>query len=107
MSEMATSKDRKSKTEPRPKQRRSKLDEECAFPSEQERLPFQIPGSYQAAMGTGEEIAVWLRTVPRNTQAILIAFVNEASYRIYGPIFWHIASKLPEIVTRVQHREFE
>ncbi len=81
---MATRKDRKSKTEPQPKQRKSKLADEFAFPGEQERLPLHIPGTYQVAMGTGEEIAVWLRGVPGNTQAILIRFSNEAGYRAYG-----------------------
>jgi hypothetical protein len=104
---MATRKDRKSKTEPRPKQRKSKLADECAFPSEQERLPLHIPGTYQVAMGTGKEIAAWLRGVPGNDRAILIPFPNEASYRIYGPIFWHVAHKLPEIVARIQRCRFE
>ena len=104
---MATSKDRKSKTEPWSKQRKSKLAGECAFPSEQERLPLHIPGTYQVAMGTGGEIVAWLRRVPRNIQAILIPFSDEASYRMYGPIFWHVAHKLPEIVERVQRRRFE
>jgi hypothetical protein len=58
-------------------------------------------------MGSGEEIAALLRTVPRDTQAILIVFSNEASYKRYGPIFWHVAHKLPEIVARVQRRKFE
>ena len=104
---MATRKDRKSKTEQRPKQRKSKAADEYAFPSEQERLPLHIPGTYQVAMGTGEEIVAWLRGVPRNTQAILITFSNEASYRVNGPIFWHMAHKLPEIVARIQRRRFE
>jgi hypothetical protein len=104
---MATRKDRKSKTEPRSKQRKSKFAGECAFPSEQERLPLHIPGTYQVAMGTGEEIVAWLREVPRNTQAILITFSNEARYRMYGPILWHVAHKLPEIVAHIQRRRFE
>ena len=58
-------------------------------------------------MGTGEEIAAWLRGVPRNTQAILITFSHEASYRMYGPILWHVAHKLPEILARIQRRRFE
>lgn len=84
---MATRKDRRSKTEPRSKQRKSKLAEECAFPSKQERLPFHIPGAYQVAMGTGEEIVGWLRGVPRNTRVILISFPSQTRYRIYGPVF--------------------
>ena len=104
---MAARKDRKSKTEPRPKQRKSKLAGDHAFPSEQERLPLHIPGTYQVAMGTGEEIVAWLREVPRNTQAILITFSNEASYRVCGSILWHLAHKLPEIVARIQRRRFE
>lgn len=104
---MATRKDRKSKTKPRSKQRKSKFADECAFPGEQERLPFHAPGTYQVAMGTGEEIVAWLRRVPQNTQAILIRFSNEASYRTYGPNFWHLSHKLPEIVARIQRRRFE
>lgn len=104
---MATRKDRKSKTEPRSRQRKSKLAVECAFPSEQERLPLHIPGTNQVAMGTGEEIAAWLQGVPRNTQTILISFSNEVSYRNHGPIFWHVAHKLPEIVARKQRRRVE
>lgn len=104
---MTTRKDRKSKTEPRSRQRKSKLAGECAFPGERERLPLQIPGSYQLAMGSGEEIAAWLQGVPRNTQTILISFSNQVSYRNHGPIFWHVAHKLPEIVARKQRRRFE
>jgi len=104
---MATLKNRKSKTEPGSKKRKSKLAGECSFPSEEERLPFQISGTYQVAMGTDEEMVAWLRGVPRNTPAILIPFPNEASYRVYGPIFWHVAHKLPEIVARIQRRRFE
>jgi hypothetical protein len=104
---MATRKDQKFKSEPRSKQRKSKLADECAFPSEQERLPLHIPGTYQVAMGTDEEMGTWLRGVPRNTPAILIPFSNEASYRVYGPIFWHVSHKLPDIVARIQRRRFE
>jgi hypothetical protein len=104
---MAIRKDRKSKTEPRSKQRKSKLADECALPSEQERLPRRIPGAYQVATGTAEEIVTWLGRVSDNDRAILIPFPNEASYRMYGPIFWHAAQKLPEIVARVQRRRFE
>src|SRR4051794_6599271 len=85
----------------------SKLAGDHAFPSEQERLPPHIPGTYQLAMGTGEEIAAWLRGVSRNTHAILITFSHEASYRMYGPILWHVAHKLPEILARIQRRRFE
>jgi hypothetical protein len=104
---MAFRKDWKPKTEQRPEQRKSKAANEYGFPSEQERLPIHIPGVYQVALGTREEIVAWLQTVPRNTQAILIHFANEASYRIYGPIFWNVAQKLPEIVERIQRRRFE
>ncbi len=58
-------------------------------------------------MGTGEEIVALLRGVHRDTRAILITFSNEASYRMHGPIFWHVAHKLPEIVVRIQRRRFE
>ena len=107
LSEMAKRQDRKSKTEQRSEQRNPKLADENPFPSEHERLPLHIPGAYQAAMGTGEEIAAWLQTAPHGTQAILISFPNDASYRAYGPIFWHVAHKLPEIVARIQRRRFE
>ncbi len=104
---MAPREDRKSKSEPRSKQGKSKLAGECAFPSEQERLPLHLPGTYQVAMGTGEEILAWMREVPRNTRAILIPFPDAASYGTYGPVFWHVAHKLPEISTRIQRRRFE
>jgi hypothetical protein len=104
---MATRKDQKLKAEPRSKQRKSRLAGESAFPREQERLPIHISGTYQVAMGTDEEMVAWLRGVPRNTPAILIPFSNEASYRVYGPIFWHVAHELPDIVARIQRRRFE
>ena len=104
---MSTRKDRKSNTEQLPKRRKPKPADEYAFPSEQERLPVHIPGAYQVAMGTREEIGVWLQAVPRNAQAILIQFSDEASYRTYGPFFWYIAHRLPEIVARIQRRRFE
>lgn len=104
---MAARKDRRSKIEQDPKQRESKLVGKCAFPGDQERLPVPIPMAYQVAIGTSEEIVAWLVRVPRNTRAILISFPNEASYIKHGPIFWHVAHKLPEIVARVQRRRFE
>ena len=104
---MASRKSREFKTGPRPKQKKSKLADEFVLPSEQERLPVHIPGTYQVAMGSREEIGVWLQSVPRHAQAILVEFSNEASYRICGPIFWHVALKLPEIVARIQRRRFE
>ena len=104
---MATRKDPKSKTEPRSMQRKSRRADECPFPSEQERLPPRIPGTNQVAMGTAEEIVAWLGGVPRKGGAILITFTNEASYREYGPIFWHVANKLPEVVAHAQRRRFE
>jgi len=104
---MATRKNRKTETSPRPKERKSKAAVDYAFPSKQERLPPHISGAYQVAMGTREEILAWMREVPRNTQTILIPFLNKASYRTYGPIFWHVAHVLPEIVARIQRRRFE
>jgi len=104
---MATRKDQKLKAEPRSKQRKSRLAGESAFPREQERLPIHISGTYQVAMGTDEEMVAWLRGVPRNTPTLLIPFPNEASYRVYGPIFWHVAHKLPDIVARIRRRRFE
>ncbi len=58
-------------------------------------------------MGTGSEIVNWLRQAPRTTQVIAIPFANEASYKVYGPIFWHVTKKLLEIVARTQRRKFE
>lgn len=104
---MATHKDLKSKTEPGPKQRRSRTPSGFVFPSNRQRLPLHIPGTYQVAMGTSDEIVTWLRSVPREKRAILILFQNDASYRIHGPIFWHVAQKLPEIVARVRRRRFD
>jgi len=104
---LAKRKEQKPKAEPRPKRSKSKLAQYPAFPSDLERLPLHIPGTYQLAMGTGEEIVNWLGQAPGNAQAILIPFPNEASYRMYGPIFWHVAHKLPEIVERTQRRKFE
>jgi hypothetical protein len=104
---MATSRDQESKTEPRSKQRKSTLADECAFPCEQERIPLRILGTYQVAMGTGREILTWLQGVPGNDRAILISFPKEASYRVYGRIFWQVANKLPEVVGRIQRRRFE
>jgi hypothetical protein len=104
---MATRKNREFKTGARPKERKSKSADDYAFPSEQERLPLHIPGTYQVAMGTGEEIVAWFREVPRNTQAILITFSNDESYRMYGPILWHVAHKLPVMGARIQRRRFE
>ena len=78
---MATRESRDFKTGPRPKQRKSKITDDYQFPREEERLPLHIPRACNVAMGDGEEIVTWLRRVPRNTQAILILFPNEASYR--------------------------
>src|ERR1700752_3319769 len=104
---MGTRKNREFKTGERPNETKTKSPEDNALPSEQQRLPLHIPGTYQVAMGTGEEIVAWFRKVPRNTQAILTTFSNEDSYRMYGPIFWHVAHKVPEIVARIQRRRFE
>jgi hypothetical protein len=65
---MSTRKGRKSKTEQLPKQTKPKAPDEYAFPSEQERLPVHIRGTDQVAMGTREEIGVWLQAVPQNSQ---------------------------------------
>lgn len=99
-------KSRKSKTDPRLKEMQSKAAVDYAFPSE-ERLPLHILGAHQVAMGTREEIVTWLRRVPQKTQVILILFPNEAGYRMYGPIFWHVARQLPEILARIRRRRFE
>jgi hypothetical protein len=104
---MATRKSREFKTGPPPKQRQSKVSNEYAFPSEQERLPVHIPGAYQVAMGTQEEIMAWLQGVPPTSHAILISFSDEASFKKYGPIFWYVAHELPEVVARVRRRRFE
>jgi hypothetical protein len=105
--QMATRKNRKSRTGPRPKEMQSKAAVDYAFPSEQERLPLHIPGAHQVAMGTRDEIVSWLGEFPQNMQAVLIFFPNEASYRTYGPIFWHVVRQLPEIVERIRRRRFE
>ena len=104
---MATRKDRKSKTVPRSKQRESKLTDYCTLPNEEERLPRRIPGTYQVATGTAEELVAWMGEVSDNEQAILIPFADEESYRRYGPIYWHVAQILPEIVARTQRRNFD
>jgi hypothetical protein len=104
---MANRKNREFKTEPRPKHRKSKIADEYPFPSPQERLPPVIPGACNVGMGDGEEIVAWLRKFPQNRQVILIRFPNEASYRMHGPIFWHVVRQLPEIVARIQRRRFE
>jgi hypothetical protein len=104
---MTARKGSKSKTKQPPKQTKPKDHEEYAFPSEQERLPAHIPGTYQVAMDTRQEIGAWLQAVPKDSQAILIQFLDEASYRLFGPTFWHIALRLPEIVARIQRRRFE
>jgi hypothetical protein len=97
------------------KQRKPKTDEqikwtpgeEFALPSAEERLPSYIPDAYQVAMGTREEVLGWLRRIPRDRRVILISFPSETGYRTYGPIYWHVARKLPEIASRVQRRQFE
>ena len=104
---MANRESRKSKKEARPKQRKSTITAEYAFPSQRERLPPLIPGGCNVAMGSGEEIVAWLRIVPGNTPVILISFPNEASVRIFGPIFWHVVHELPEVVARIRRRRFE
>ena len=104
---MTISNDRNSETKPRHKRNISKLADKFAFPGDHERLPLHVPEAYQVAMGTGDEIVNWLRQVSGNTQAILIPFSNEASYRVYGPIFWHVANKLPQVVERNQRRKLE
>jgi hypothetical protein len=104
---MATRKDRKSKTAPLRKQKESKVASEFAFPSDQERLPLHIPRTYQVAMGTREEIEAWFRDIPQNSHTILIPFSTEEEYRAYGPIFWYVAKKLPEIVARNHRRRLE
>lgn len=104
---LSKDKERKSGTKQPQKRKKSKLAGGFAFPSDQERLPAHIPGTYQVAMGTSEEVADWLRGVSPNTQAVLVIFSNEASYRTCAPIFWHVAHILPEIIARVQRRNFE
>jgi hypothetical protein len=104
---MATRKSREVKTGSRPKQRKSKVTDECLFPGQQERLPLHIPGAYEVAMGTGEEVAAWLQGASGNSHAILISFSDEASFRVYGPIYWHVVRKLPETVSRIQRHRLE
>ena len=104
---MANAKDRKSKTESGPKRNKRRLADELAFPSDQERLPPPNASTYQVAMGTKEEIVGWLKGIPSDSRLILISFSNEVSYREFGPIYWHVAQMLPEIVARIQRRRFE
>lgn len=65
---MATRKSRELKTGSRLKQRKSKVTDECKFPGQQERLPLNIPGAYEVAMGTREEVLAWLQRVPGNSK---------------------------------------
>jgi hypothetical protein len=58
-------------------------------------------------MGDGEEIVTWLRGFPPNAQTIVVFFPDESSYRKYGPIFWHVVRRLPEVVARTRRRRFE
>jgi hypothetical protein len=104
---IATRKSREYKTGPRSKERKSKVSNEYAFPSEQERLPVHIPVAYQVAMGTKEEIMAWLQGVPPTSHAIFISFSDEASFKKYGPIFWYVAQELPKIIARARRRRFE
>ncbi len=104
---MADAKDRKSKTKSGPKRNKPKVADEFAFPSDQERLPVPNSSTYQVAMGTNEEILGWLRELPPDGRLILITFSDEASYRKIGPIYWHLAQMLPEIVARIERRRFE
>ena len=104
---MATGKSREFKTGPRSKQRKSKATDEYPFPSPRERLPPIVPGTCNVAMGDSEEIVAWLRGFPPKTQTILFLFPNEASYRKYGPILWHVVRQIPEILARIQRRRFE
>jgi hypothetical protein len=100
-------KSREFKTGPELKQKESKMTEERKFPDQQERLPLNITGAYEVAMGTREEVMAWLQRVPGNSHAILISFSNEASFRVYGPIYWHVVRELPETVSRIQRRRLK
>ena len=106
-SEMAKRKDRKLKAEPRSKQRRSKLADECKLPSRQDRLSAPGLGHYQVVMGTGKELLEWLKGIPKDARLILLQFADEASYKKYGPIYWQLAQKLPEIAAEIRRRRFE
>jgi hypothetical protein len=104
---VTTRKSREFKTGPQHKERKSKVNNEYAFPSRQERLPVHHPGAHQVAMGTREEVVAWLQRIPGNSHVILISFSNEATYKKHGPICWHVAKELPKIVARVRRRRFE
>lgn len=104
---MTTRKNCGIKTEARLRRRKSKITNGYALPSQQERLPVYTRGAYQMAMGTREEIIAWLQGVTQNSHAILISFSNETSFKERGPIFWHVARELPEIVGRIRRRRFE
>lgn len=102
---MATRKDRKTRPEPKPKEGRPRSAVSYPLPSAQERLTPYVPGRYQVAMGTGEEVADWLRAVPATTRGVLIAFETEACYETYGPFLWYVAQNLPEIAAEIQRRK--
>jgi hypothetical protein len=107
---MATRKDTKLLANPKPKQikgSKQKTVLDLARLSARERLPVHVAECYQVATGTSWEILNWLKGVPENERQILIPFPNEASYQKYGPIFWQLAQRLPEIVEKIQHRRFE
>ena len=101
---MATRKDRQTKTKPKANLCEPKSIYTHSAPSPQERLAPYVPRKYQVTMGTGEEIADWLRAVPATTRAILIKFETEEDYRAHSQALWFFSQNLPYIATEILRR---
>jgi hypothetical protein len=91
----------------RSKRNKQKTVLDLARLSHRERLPVRVPGAYQVATGTGEEILDWLKGVPKDGRLILIQFADEGSYKKYGPIYWQLARMLPLMVAQIQRQRGE
>lgn len=72
-------------------------------------LPFVEYSSqdYLAFMGTREEIVSRLSGVPENHRAIVVSFPDDARFKVYGLILWHLVKMLPEVVERIRRRQIE
>ena len=62
---------------------------------------------YLAFTGTRVEILSRLSEVPENQRAIVILFPDEASFKLYGLILWHLVKMLPEVAERIRRRQIE
>ena len=62
---------------------------------------------YLAFTGTREEILSRLSEVPENHRVIVILFPDEASFKLYGLILWHLVKMLPEVAERIRRRQTE